>query len=62
VTNRAEVDSDTPDCNPENNEDEVTVRIHVLSDPGVPTLSTLGLALLALLMAATLLRFARPSA
>jgi len=59
VTNVATVESDTPECDPENNEDEVTVRIHSLSDPGIPTLSTLGLALLALLMAAALLRVGR---
>ena len=62
VVNEATVSSKTTDCDRANNTDEATVRIHALSDPGVPTLSTFGLALLVLLMGVTLLRVARGSA
>ena len=62
MVDEAAVSSKTTDGDRANNTDEAIVRIHALSDSGVPTLSTFGLALLVLLMSATLLRVARGGA
>jgi uncharacterized repeat protein (TIGR01451 family) len=59
VVNTASVSSATEDCDPENNEDDVTVRTLEPSDPSVPTFSEIGLALFVLLMGMTLFFVAR---
>lgn len=59
VVNVAAVTSATADRDPESDEDDATTRIHSLSDPSVPALSELGLALLALPHCATMFRLSR---